>query len=321
MKQDAEQENSLLYWEIQDDTTRKHQSLKQTLFFLLCFLMAGFGLYQMVKETPVVGVGSMNELEVGSVNPHYELESEVGAALTVNGPELGVGDENRPGKDTDCKDGDDGKIFFHNEFFDAEDLCEGYNCGPDEGSCLLLPKGDGSPSCIVDQRYLTKIACDNDNGVWCENIYRDDDVVDGVDDSEDEEDEVVEGVNPLELSDTAKEEQFKLVPGVEAAVGGHIGGKDWCDCGKKGDLQITIDGRYSHFVKPDGQWRKIELRKKVYEVFWRCTGGGGWGRARFAGYWRTPSEPQKSLRVRFKHNRKNCPSKWRKKRSGRIYWG
>jgi len=323
MKQDAEQESSLLYWEIQDDTTRKHQSLKQTLFFLVCFLMAGFGLYQMVKETPVAGVGSMNELEVGSAPPHYELESAVGATAEVDVVE----EEGKRTSDCDGKYGVEGKFFFHNEYFDAEDLCEGYNCGPEEGSCLLLPtKGDGEPSCIVDQKYLTEDACDNDKGVWCENIYRDEDVVDGEDDFEDEEDEVVEGVNPLEMSIAVKEKQFKLVQDVQVPVGGYIGGKDWCDCGKKGDLKICGDvNRYwsgnvyldCHYVKPNNQQVEIHLSKKVYRIYYKCTGGGPWRYKNFS----NAHGKRKMVKVRFNHQRKHCPSKWRKKRSGRIFWG
>jgi len=76
MKQNMEPESSFLRWELHDDTTRKH-SLKQTLFFLACFLMAGFGLWQFVKETPVASLNAAEELQVGSVDVAVPVKKDV----------------------------------------------------------------------------------------------------------------------------------------------------------------------------------------------------------------------------------------------------
>merc|ERR1719357_2308493 len=92
------------------------------------------------------------------------------------------------------------------------------------------------------------------------------------------------------------------------------GSKDWCDCGKKGNLQVKANGA-QHEVYP-GEGAVINWGKSVKEVQWKCSGGGGWQRA-----YQSPGV--QNWKVRFAHERKTCCSSWWNcggKHSGRIYW-
>jgi len=336
--ENIDNETPLIYWELNDDTDKaKWNRMKKYFLWAVIFIAAcvlGFHAKEIHNST--FGVTS------------YETS-------------VGTGDNQNPNIDSNEEDDFvEEKFKFHGEEFDAEELCEKYNCGPGEGSCLFLPKGDGSALCEEDPKYYTsKALCNYNKGVWCVNIYKDpcDDVIclqflcpDGrvpptrkgdccpdvslcLNDSD------VEAIDfEHEDSDEDEDEDFQLqlhggveinpISRYETAVGalsvgvhsgnklseGNISSRDWCDCKKKGDLEIRGTNRDRIFtIKPDGHWYTVVFEDKVPSVRWRCTGGGGWERAGFAC-------EQSMLAVKFTHQRKHCPSKWRKRTSGRIHW-
>lgn len=92
------------------------------------------------------------------------------------------------------------------------------------------------------------------------------------------------------------------------------GSKDWCDCGKKGHLQIKADGAVQN-VYP-GEGAVIDWGKSVKVVQWKCSEQGGWQRAR-------QNPGVQKWKVAYRHERKGCCSGWwncGNKFSGRIYW-
>jgi len=101
---------------------------------------------------------------------------------------------------------------------------------------------------------------------------------------------------------------------LQAIVGGT---KDWCDCGKKGQLQVWASGTETYYLHARSDYQMILWGKNVSTVYWRCSDGGKTQRANF-------HNGGSTWMVKFRHERKYCRksgSYWPGNHSsGRIYW-
>jgi len=102
---------------------------------------------------------------------------------------------------------------------------------------------------------------------------------------------------------------------LDAFVGGT---RDWCDCNKRGYLIVWGGhGTEEYWLHARNNYQMINWGKKVREVWWRCSDGGGTQRAYFGNGGST-------WMVKYTHERKHCRKSgdwWpRHHSSGRIYW-
>lgn len=101
---------------------------------------------------------------------------------------------------------------------------------------------------------------------------------------------------------------------LDAFVGGT---RDWCDCGKRGRLQVWASGTEVYYLHARNNYQMINWGKRVRTVYWKCTDGGGTNRAYFR-------DGGSTWMVKYKHENKYCRrgSDWwpRNHGSGRIYW-